>query len=239
MNRLLYILSLISSVFSYSCADSYRIVGTSNLWEVDGKTIRLMVTEDNEWKMLDSCEVLHGQFEMKGKVDSNVVTTLFLDGYPIMPVILEPGNMDVTISKMVFKVEGTPLNDSLYAFIARKYRLDMRFVEMERMESQMIMNGRSQQDIQHYMDSVYQELSGDMQTLVCDFIGSNYDNVLGLCGFSMLCNGLPHPVITPLIQNVIDAAPQSFLSHPTIAGFLQKAQENMNKPELADMALGR
>lgn len=239
MNRLLYILSLISSVFSYSCADSYRIVGTSNLWEVDGKTIRLMVTEDNEWKMLDSCEVLHGQFEMKGKVDSSVVTTLFLDGYPIMPVILEPGNMDVTISKMVFKVEGTPLNDSLYAFIARKYRLDMRFVEMERMESQMIMNGRSQQDIQHYMDSVYQELSGDMQTLVCDFIGSNYDNVLGLCGFSMLCNGLPHPVITPLIQNVIDAAPQSFLSHPTIAGFLQKAQENMNKPELADMALGR
>lgn len=239
MNRLLYILSLISSVFSYSCADSYRIVGTSNLWEVDGKTIRLMVTEDNEWKMLDSCEVLHGQFEMKGKVDSSVVTTLFLDGYPIMPVILEPGNMDVTISKMVFKVEGTPLNDSLYAFIARKYRLDMRFVEMERMESQMIMNGRSQQDIQHYMDSVYQELSGDMQTLVCDFIGSNYDNVLGLCGFLMLCNGLPHPVITPLIQNVIDAAPQSFLSHPTIAGFLQKAQENMNKPELADMALGR
>lgn len=239
MNRLLYILSLISSVFSYSCADSYRIVGTSNLWEVDGKTIRLMVTEDNEWKMLDSCEVLHGQFEMKGKVDSSVVTTLFLDGYPIMPVILEPGNMDVTISKMVFKVEGTPLNDSLYAFIARKYRLDMRFVEMERMESQMIMNGRSQQDIQHYMDSVYQELSGDMQTLVCDFIGSNYDNVLGFCGFSMLCNGLPHPVITPLIQNVIDAAPQSFLSHPTIAGFLQKAQENMNKSELADMALGR
>lgn len=137
MNRLLYILSLISSVFSYSCADSYRIVGTSNLWEVDGKTIRLMVTEDNEWKMLDSCEVLHGQFEMKGKVDSSVVTTLFLDGYPIMPVILEPGNMDVTISKMVFKVEGTPLNDSLYAFIARKYRLDMRFVEMERMESQI------------------------------------------------------------------------------------------------------
>ena len=44
MNRLLYILSLISSVFSYSCADSYRIVGTSNLWEVDGKTITIRTT---------------------------------------------------------------------------------------------------------------------------------------------------------------------------------------------------
>ena len=198
-----------------------------------------MTSVDNVWHMLDSCEVLHGKFLMNGRADSNMIATLFLDGQPIMPVIVEPGKLDVTISNIMLKVAGTPLNDSLYAFIARKYKLDLRAVDMERMESQMIMNGRSQQDIQHYMDSVYQELSGDMQTLVCDFIGSNYDNVLGLCGFSMLCNGLPHPVITPLIQNVIDAAPQSFLSHPTIAGFLQKAQENMNKPELADMALGR
>ena len=239
MNKLLYILSLITSAFSFSCADSYRIVGTSNLWEVDGKTITLMTAENDEWRMLDSCEVLHGQFEMRGKVDSCMITTLFLDGHPIMPVILEPGNMDVTISKMVFKVGGTPLNDSLYAFIARKYRLDMRFVEMERMESQMIMNGHSQQEIQHYIDSVYQVLSEDMQGLVCDFVGSNYHNVLGLCGFSMLCNGLPYPVITPLIQSVLDAAPASFLSHPTIVGFLQQAQENMDKYDMAEMALGR
>ena len=239
MNKLLYILSLISSAFSFSCADSYRIVGTSNIWDVDGKTITLMTAEDNDWRMLDSCEVLHGQFQMKGKVDSNMITTLFLDGHPIMPVILEPGNMDVTISKMVFKVEGTPLNDSLYAFIARKYKLDMRFVEMERMESQMIMNGKSQHEIQHYIDSVYQVLSEDMQSLVCDFIGSNYHNVLGLCGFSMLCNGLPYPIVTPLIQSVIDAAPQSFLDHPTIADFLHQAQENMEKYGMADIALGR
>ena len=239
MNKLLYILSIISSVFSFSCADSYRIVGTSNIWDIDGKTITLMSAEDNQWRMLDSCEVLHGQFQMKGKVDSNMITTLFLDGYPIMPVILEPGNMDITISKMVFKVEGTPLNDSLYAFIASKYKLDMRFVEMERMESQMIMNGNPQHEIQHYVDSVYQVLSEDMQGLVCNFIGSNYDNVLGLCGFSMLCNGLPYPVITPLIQSVIDAAPQSFLDHPTIADFLRQAQENMEKYGMADIAFGR
>lgn len=236
MNRLLYILSLLSSAFSISCADSYSIMGTSNIQNIEGKTITLMTSESNAWRMLDSCEVLHGRFLMKGKVDSNVIATLFLDGQPIMPMILEPGKIDVTISNPVFKVEGTPLNDSLYAFIARKYKLDMRVVEMERMEAQMIMNGYTQHEIQQYLDSVYLVLGDNMRSLVCDFIGDNYDNPLSLCGFSMLCNGLPYPTITPLIQNVIDDAPQSFLKHPLISEFLKVAHENMEKYGVADAA---
>lgn len=234
MNKLLYILSLVSSFFSLSCADSYRIVGTSNLFDVDGKTISLMISEDNVWRALDSCEVLHGQFLMKGKVDSNIIATLFLDGEPIMPVILEPGEMDVTMSKLVFKVEGTPLNDSLYSFIARKYKLDLRVVELEREESRMIMNGYSEAQIQAHIDSVYQVLGEDMKSLVCSFIGENYHNVLGLCGFAMLCNGLPYPMITPLIQTVIDEAPQAFLEHPSISKFLQMAHDNMERYGLAN-----
>lgn len=183
--------------------------------------------------MLDSCEVLHGQFRMNGKVDSNLIVTLFLDGQPIMPMILEPGDMDVTISNLTFKVEGTPLNDSLYEFISRKYKLDMRAVEMDRLESQMIMNGYSEEDIKQHIDSLYLQLSEDMQELVCRFIGDNYDNVLGLCGFSMLCNGLPYPAITPLIQSVVDDAPQSFLQHPSIRRFLEIAHENMEKHGVA------
>lgn len=198
-----------------------------------------MTTENEVWRTLDSCEVLHGQFLMKGKVDSNVIATLFIDGQPIMPMILEPGKIDVTISNPVFKVEGTPLNDSLYAFIARKYKLDMRVVEMERMEAQMIMNGYSQYEIQHYLDSAYQVLGEDMRSLVCSFIGHNYDNPLGLCGFSMLCNGLPYPTITPLIQSVINDAPEVFLQHPLISEFLKEAHENMEKYGVADVISGQ
>lgn len=233
MTRLLYILSIVSSLFS--CTKGYRIMGTSNISSIDGKTITLMTSSNNEWKMLDSCEVLHGQFRMKGKIDSNMIVTLFLDGQPVMPMILEPGKMDITISNIMLKVEGTPLNDSLYGFIARKYKLDLRVIELERMESQMIMNGFSQEEIQYSVDSAYQCLSEDMRNLVCDFIGRNYHNVLGLCGFSMLCNGLPYPAITPLIQTVIDDAPQSFLNHPSIRDFLMAARENMEKHGMADI----
>lgn len=235
MNRLLYILSLISSAFSMSCADGYRIVGSSNIHDIDGKTITLMAPLYDDWSVLDSCEVLHGQFLMRGKTDTTVFATLCLDGQPIMPIIIESGKMAVTISDMVFKVEGTPLNDSLYAFIARKYKLDMQVVEMEHMELQMIMNGFSQHEIKHYTDSVYQVLGEDMRILVCDFIGNNYDNALGVCGFSMLCNGLPYPTITPLIQSVIEDAPQSFLEHPFIHEFLRVAHENTDKYGMADV----
>ena len=235
MNRLLYILSLVSSIFSTACSDAYRIKGISNISSIDGKTITLMTSDKNEWKLLDSCEVLHGKFLMKGSVDSNMIATLFLDGQPIMPIIVEPGKMDVTISNIMLKVEGTPLNDSLYGFIARKYKLDLSVVEMERTESRMIMNGHTEEEIRTHIDSIYQQLSLDMRTLVCDFIGRNYDNVLGLCGFSMLCNGLPYPAITPLIQSVIDDAPQSFLTHPTIRDFLMAARENMERHGIADV----
>lgn len=239
MSRFLYIFSLVSSLFSLSCSDSYRIKGFSNLQSVDGKTVAMMISEEGEWRVLDSCEVLHGQFRMNGRADSNMIVTLFLDGQPIMPMILEPGQMDVVISNLEFKVAGTPLNDSLYKFIARKYKLDLRTVEMERMESQMIMNGYPLDVIQQRVDSAYQKLNDDMLQLVCGFIGDNYDNVLSLCGFSMLCNGLPYPVITPLIQKVIDDAPKAFLEQPLISEFLRTARENMDGRGVADVVVGQ
>lgn len=194
-----------------------------------------MTSHNDEWQMLDSCEVLHGKFRMKGRVDSNMIATLFLDGQPVMPMILEPGKMDIIISNIMLKVSGTPLNDSLYNFISRKYKLDLRAIETERMESRMIMDGIAQEEISMHIDSVYEQLSEEMRILVCDFIGRNYDNVLGLCGFSMLCNGLPYPAITPLIQSVLDDAPNSFLAHPHIKDFLIAARENNERHGMADI----
>ena len=232
MRRLIYILCVAACFLS--CAKSYKIVGESNIQHIDGKTISLRTSNDGEWETLDSCEVLHGQFCMKGKIDSTLIATLFLDGQPMMPMILEPGKIDITISNIMLKAAGTPLNDSLYEFIARKYQLDLRTIEIDRQEAQMIMNGYSQEAIQHYIDSTYQTLREDMRRLVLNFIGDNYDNALSLCGFSMLCNGLPYPIITPLIQSVIDDAPQSFLAHPSIKKFLHEAREHTEQYGIAD-----
>ena len=232
MRRFLYI--VFSAVCLLSCNKSYRIKGTSSISSIDGKTIYLMTFDGNQWRSLDSCEVLHGQFRMNGVTDTTLITTLFIEGQPIMPMILETGKIDITISDIKLKVEGTKLNDSLYNFIAHKHKLDLRAAELERLESQMIMNGYTYNIVEQRIDSAYQELNENMQRLVCNFIGKNYNNALGLCGFSMLCNGLPYPIITPLIQSVIDDAPESFLAHPSIRKFLQAAHENTDQYGVAD-----
>lgn len=232
MGRLL-VICMIACFFS--CTKGYRITGESNVTRLEGKTVTLKTADGDAWLLLDSCEVLHGRFRMAGRVDSPLIATLFLDGSPILPVIVEPGQMDVVISNIHLGVSGTPLNDSLYRFIARKYKLDVRAMELDRLESQMIMNGYGEAEIQVHLDSAYQVLGDEMQQLVCGFIGSNYHNVLGLCGFSMLCNGLPYPVITPLIQSVVNDAPQVFLQHPAVSKFLQVAHENTERYGLADV----
>lgn len=232
MTRLLYFSCLICMLLS--CSKGYRIKGTSNLTGLDGKTVSLMTAVDSQWEQIDSCELLHGVFRMKGRIDSTMIATLFLDGQAVMPLILEPGKIDVVISDFMLNVSGAPLNDSLYAFIAEKYKLDLRAVELERIEPQMIMNGHAPEEIEAYVDSMYTRLGNDMRNLVLGFIKKNYDNVLSLCGFSMLCNGLPRPMITPLMQEVIDDAPRNFLSHPSISGFLRTAYEATEGYGVAD-----
>ena len=46
---------------------------------------------DGEWVKLDSAEVVHGLFSMKGKMDSVQMVTLYMDEESIMPIVLESG----------------------------------------------------------------------------------------------------------------------------------------------------
>ena len=217
MGKLIYTLSVVACLLS--CAKGYKIVGTSSIQDFNGKTITLKASDGNTWHVLDSCEVLHGQFVMKGKIDSTLLTTLFIDDQPMMPMVLESGKIGITVSNIMLKAEGTPLNDSLYKFIAHKYKLDLRVFGLEHTEAQMIMNGYDEATIQRHIDSTYMALRNEMHSI---------------CGFSMLCNGLPHPTITPLIQAVIDDAPETFLTHPIISSYLDIAHENTEHYGVAD-----
>lgn len=199
---------------------------------VEGRLLWLMLCdEDGNWHKIDSCEVMHGVFEMWAEADSVVIATLFVDDQPLMPVILQPGNLHVTIDDLNLQAHGTKLNDKLYTFIKSKNKLDVELSELGHKESQMIMNGVPDDYISKYIDSTYNVISCSMNQLVTEFITTNFDNVLSLCGFSMLSNGLPYPVITPLIQEVLDAAPQSFKDYPLISSFVKAAGDNVSNPD--------
>ena len=50
-----------------ACGKNYKIEGVSSDLSVDGKMLFIKVPVGNEWINVDSAEVIHGLFKMKGK----------------------------------------------------------------------------------------------------------------------------------------------------------------------------
>ena len=68
VNRILPLLLLL--VFFTSCARKYKVEGSSSVTSLDGKMLFLKTLQNGQWVAVDSAEVIHGLFSMKGPVDS-------------------------------------------------------------------------------------------------------------------------------------------------------------------------
>ncbi|MCF2708965.1 DUF4369 domain-containing protein [Bacteroides pyogenes] len=225
MNRLFSFLFLLPLLVA--CSHTYKIEGTSSVNHLDGKMIYLKVLRGEEWVKIDSTEVIHGLFSMKGKMDSVEMISLYMDEQSLMPVVLERGKIKVTISNTDLKVSGTPLNASLYEFIAKKNSIEESLMELEQKETRMVMEGCDLGDIHKQLAAESDSLLDTMNRYVKAFISDNYENVLGPNVFMMLCSSLPYPVMTPQIDDIVKDAPYSFKSNPMVKEFLTKAKENM------------
>lgn len=212
-----------------SCSKKYKIEGASSVSLLDGKMLFIKVLFGNELVKIDSAEVVHGIFKMEGRVDSTMFGSLYMDENCIMPLVIEQGNIDIQIDNARINVAGTPLNNSFYDFITKKTTLDDRAYEVERLESRMIMDGEDLQTIQQEIESKRLLISEEMNQLAKSFIQENYDNVLGTGVFIMLCNSMPYPVLTPMMQEVVDNAPTAFLNHPVVKELLMVANQNRDK----------
>lgn len=103
-----------------SCSRKYKIEGASSVTSLDGKMLFIKVLQNGEWLNIDSAEVIHGLFSMKGKVDSVVMATLYIGDESIMPLVIEKGNIQVSITNTELVAKGTSLNNALYAFIDKR-----------------------------------------------------------------------------------------------------------------------
>ena len=124
MTKILYpILSLL--VFA-SCANTYNIQGSSSVSTLDGRMLYLKILKDNDFKNIDSCDVVHGQFQFAGPLDSVRMANIFMDEESVLPLVLETGDIVIKIDNTRQSVSGTPLNDSLSAFISKFSQLKAR-----------------------------------------------------------------------------------------------------------------
>jgi hypothetical protein len=45
----------------------------------------------------------------------------------------------------------------------------------------------------------------------------------------MMCNGFPYPILTPMIEEIVDAAPEYFKNHNLVKEYMEAARENMER----------
>ena len=210
-----------------SCSKRYKIDGKSSVTSLDGKMLYLKALQDGDWVTVDSAEVVHGLFKMKGAADSIRVVTLYMGDEGLMPLVLEDGRIRVNIANTQMEAEGTPLNDKLYDFIDKRNSMELAIEEVERKEARMVLDGVALDDIHEPLQQEADSLVRAMDTYVKDFIVENFENVLGTSVFMMMCSTLPYPVMTPTIEEIMKKAPLSFKEHVLVKDFISKAKENM------------
>ena len=229
MNIAKLIYTVIIMLVFTSCVSEYQILGSSSVSRLDGKMLFVKVPQGNDMMNVDSAEVVHGMFKMQGEIDTTMIASLYMDDQSIMPLVMEKGSIEIQIDNARITVKGTPLNEKLYDFVGKKSSLDDRAYEVERMESRMIMDGQSMDVVEKEINKEREKLTNEMNELVKTFIQDNYENVLGPGVFLMLCNGFPYPLLTPLMEEIVEKAPDSFKNHSLIKEYVEVARENMQK----------
>lgn len=218
---------LVFSLLLVSCSKKYKIEGNSSVTSLDGKMLYLKSFQEEDWVTVDSAEVVHGLFSMKGAADTVRMVTLYMDNDGIMPLVLENGTVKITISNTELLAEGTPLNDALYEFIEKRNAMELQLGELERKEARMVLDGIKLEDVQGELAQEKEKLMSEMNAYVKDFIIANYENVLGPSVFMMMCSTLPYPIMTSQIEDIIRTAPSVFKEDAFVKDFLSKAKENM------------
>ncbi|MGL5272139.1 MAG: DUF4369 domain-containing protein, partial [Phocaeicola sp.] len=161
---------------------------------------------------------------------------LYMDNQDIMPVVIEKGKIIISIENTRLCAKGTLLNNSLYEYIGKRNIIDENAYEVERMESRMIMEGKSFMEIEMTMNEARQGIMQEINALNKEFIQSNYTNLLGPTIFLIACEGYNSPVMPHFLKQVLDEAPACFRENyqvkslvKAIRGFM-KEDESENLP---------
>ena len=219
-------LAIIALLALASCANTYEIKGTSNVSTLDGRMLYLKILKDNNFKSIDSCDVLHGQFQFQGNLDSVRMGNIFMDDEPVLPLVLESGDINVKLDDAQQIVSGTPLNDKLFGFFKKYQQLQNQQRELVHKHDQAIMDGSDMNVVTQKLNAEAIRLSEQEDKLITGFVTENFDNVLGAGVFFLVTMGNQYPMLSPWIEDIMSKATDRFKNDPYVKDYYQKAQEN-------------
>lgn len=224
MNKILY--AFITLLAMTSCANTYNIQGTSNVSTLDGRMLYLKILKNNDFKNIDSCDVVHGQFHFCGNLDSVKMANIFMDDEAVLPLVLESGDINVKLDDAQQIVSGTPLNDKLFKFFKKYQQLQNQQMELVHKHDQAIMNGSDMDVVTQKLNEEALRLADQEDKLVTTFVTDNFDNVLGPGIFFMVTMRNQYPMLSPWIEDIMSKATDNFKNDPYVKDYYQKAQEN-------------
>lgn len=231
--KLILVLFASTTLFP-SCSTQYAINGTTNIGDFEGLTLYLKSYKDEDMHVLDSCQVQHGRIIFDGALDSTQMVFLFNDEQSLIPLVLESGNISLTLDETTQNVTGTPLNDTLYSFIKRRLELDKQMIDLERMETKLIMDGVDEESRYKILIAESDRIIHETDRLTTSFIVRNSDNVLGPGVFMILTAGYPYPQMTPQINEILFRS-KPFLKESTyVKAYLDAARQNAEKIDSLD-----
>lgn len=227
MNKVLY--AIVSLIAFSSCANSFHIDGTTSVSVLDGQKLYLKMVKDTALKNIDSCDVVHGQFQFAGTTDSVRVANIILDDNNTIPVVLESGDIQVKIDNTQEAVTGTPLNDKLTKFRQKFTQLLNKSADLVHQHDQAIMNGQNMNVVNARLAAKNDELNSEMDKLVTTFVTDNMDNVLGPYVFINVCmNRYEVPMLDAWVEDIMSKATDKFKNNPQVKEYYEAAQENQN-----------
>lgn len=227
MNKVLY--AIVSVLALASCGNSFHIEGTTNVSTLDGQKLYLKVLKDTTLKNVDSCDVVHGQFQFAGNTDSVRVANIVLDDNTSLPVVLESGDIQVKIDNTQESVTGTPLNDKLTKFRTKFTQLLNQSADLVHQHDQAIMNGRNMNVVNTRLAAKDAEINERIDKLVTSFVTENFDNVLGPYVFINVCmNRYQVPMLDAWVEDIWSKATDKFKNDPQVKAYYQAAQENQD-----------
>lgn len=233
MNRIVYAIVALAALAS--CSKNYNITGSSNSSRLDGNMLFLVQNDNDGTKNLDSCDVVHGEFKFNGSYDSTMVAMICINNEPIIPVVLEEGDIVVSLNDAEISCKGTELNDSLNSFLKAYEKLNNQIQDlakqMSKAEYDFYTNElEDPQAIQQKIIDDQMKLQKQIDDLFTTAVVNNFDNVVGPFIFIYRANLETggYYQLTPWVESILTKATATFKNNPIVKDYVTNAQKNKN-----------
>ena len=203
-----------------SCANHYKIDGVVETVGYEGRELSLIEFLPYRVTKLDSCKVVEGHFQMKGRIDSTCLVFLCKDGRPIIPVYMEKGHATISLKPTEMTVSGTRQNDLFYSFLKDKIAFDNRYEDLSQKSMRLSRRGMNPRRMELIQDSL-RIIVDECESMICSFMAKNYNEPASVGVFMMLSSS-PSDEISPLLHRILDAAPDDFLSQSYVRGYAHR-----------------